>query len=190
MKEIATERDLRNRAAGDESVHEHIAHFKVDTSTTLDAEVERGRSGIPRARSGTGLYRKCLKPVHARLSDALGVGEIMATRLGRTSSSMSSRGFMNCGPISSSIRSAIDKSKKVLRRAPVPPSRLWTKKWVSKQPLDSILSSQCEAWTSDVGTVGNQSNEALSHNLEDASEEISDLEDHDGDCVHDWWARR
>ena len=41
VEETATERDLRSREAGDlrsavESVHEHIGHFKVDTSTTLD----------------------------------------------------------------------------------------------------------------------------------------------------------
>ena len=92
---------------------------------------------------------------------------------------------MNCAPISSSTRSTLT-SPKSFMRAPVPPLGLWTKNWVSKQPLVSIL----QAWPSDVVSVGNQRNEALLHELEDASEEISDLEDHVANCVHDWWTRR
>ena len=39
-----------------------------------------------------------------------------------------------------------------------------------------------QAWPSDVVSVGNQRNEALLHELEDAAEEISDLASHDANC--------
>ena len=173
VEEIVTERDLRRREAGDlrsavESVREHIEHFKADTFTTLDAlerklaletaacfdtiklmqawflEVES--KGAKRDSTSSKRERSLQKlpSNHCMLISAtLGVGEISATRLRRTSSSVSSRGLMNCAPISLSIKSILA-SPKSSKRAPVPPSRLWTKKWVSKQPLVSILPSQCK----------------------------------------------
>ena len=99
MEEIVTERELRSRESGDlrsadESVHEHIEHFKVDTSTTLDAlerklaletaacfdtvksmqawfsEVEsKGEARFHELEEGQVSAESALKSMHARLSD-------------------------------------------------------------------------------------------------------------------------
>ena len=72
VEEIVTERDLRSREAGElrsavESVREHIEHFKVDTSTTLDA-LERKLALETAARFDT------IKSMQAWPSDVVSVG--------------------------------------------------------------------------------------------------------------------
>ena len=85
---------------------------------------------------------------------------------------------MNCAPISSSIRSTLTSPKKFQEG-----TRTTLEALDQKVGLDTVKSMQ--GWPSDVVSVGSQRNEALLQKLEDASEEISDREDHDANCVHD-----
>ena len=169
MEEIVTEKDSRIREAGDlrsavESLHEHIEHVKVDTSTTLDAweqklalacfdavksmqawfsdVEENGQARFHELEEGQVSTKSALRSMHSRLSD---FGSWQNQRdEARTHQFQCIVARLDELRSDSSSTSSISTSPESSKRAPVSPSRLWTKKWVSKQPLVSILSNQCK----------------------------------------------
>ena len=191
MEETVTERDVRSKEAGDlrsavESLREHIEHFKVDTSTTLDAlerklaletaacfdtiksmqawfsEVEsKGEARFHELEEGKVSTEIALKTMHAHLC----VFGSWGNQRDEARTHQFERVFARLDELRSDFmkhQEHIDKPKKFQEGTRTTFEALDQKVGLETAArFDTVKSMQ--AWPSDAVSVGNQRNEALLH---------------------------
>ena len=194
MEEIVTEKDSRIREAGDlrsavESLHEHIEHVKVDTSTTLDAwdqklalacfdavksmqawfsdVEENGQARFHELEEGRVSTKSALRSMHSRLSD---FGSWQNQR-----DEARTHQFQCILARLDALRSDfikhqqyIDKSREFQEGTRITLKALDQKVGIETAARFDIVKSM-QAWPSDAVSVDSQCNEALSLMREDAS---------------------